>query len=82
MGSYVEFRDDTTGRVQAGTLVYPSEADIERRRFSVLTPIGAALIGVSVGQSIGWTTRTGEHRQLTVVGVSSDAEIRSPQASV
>lgn len=41
MNSEVEFRDDTTGRVQTVTLVYPEDADISHRKVSVLTPVGA-----------------------------------------
>src|ERR1051325_10072567 len=40
MVSEVEFRDDSTGRIQTVTLVYPSEADISQQRISVLTPAG------------------------------------------
>ena len=36
MNSEVDFRDDTTGRVQRVTLVYPEEADITQRKISVL----------------------------------------------
>ena len=69
MGCEVDFRDDTTGRVQTVTLVYPHEADISKGKISVLTPIGTALVGLSLGQSIGWTTRTGESKRLTVLQV-------------
>jgi regulator of nucleoside diphosphate kinase len=69
MGCEVDFRDDMTGRVQTVTLVYPREADISLGRVSVLTPIGTALIGLSVGKSIDWTTRTGESKRLTVLQV-------------
>jgi regulator of nucleoside diphosphate kinase len=69
MGSVVEFRDETTGKVQAVTLVYPGNADISQGRISVLTPIGAALIGLSAEDSITWETRTGELRQLTVLKI-------------
>ena len=48
------------------TLVYPEEADMEKGRLSVLTPVGAALIGLKVGQSIRWRTRADEERTLTV----------------
>ena len=51
------------------TLVYPRDADISRGRVSVLTPVGAALIGVSAGDSITWETRTGELRKLTVLKI-------------
>lgn len=69
MGCEVEFRDDTTGKVQKVTLVYPDEADISQGKISVLTPIGTALIGLHAGQSITWETRTGDLRQLTVLAV-------------
>lgn len=73
MGCEVDFRDDTTGRVQTVTLVYPHEADISKGRVSILTPIGAALIGLPLGQSIDWTTRTGESKRLTVLQVRTPA---------
>ncbi len=37
---------------------------------SVLTPIGAALIGLARGASIGWETREGVERRLTVLEVA------------
>ena len=73
MGSEVAFRDDTTGKVQAVSLVYPGEADIGRGRISVLTPVGAALLGLSKGQSIDWSTRTGTAKRLTVLDVREPA---------
>jgi len=51
-------------------LVFPVDADMEADRISVLTPIGAALIGLSEGQSIEWRTRSGEWKTLTVLKVS------------
>jgi regulator of nucleoside diphosphate kinase len=69
MNSEVEFRDDTTGKVQKVKLVYPEEADISQRKVSVLTPVGTALIGLPTGRSITWETPTGEVRQLTVLAV-------------
>ncbi len=72
MGSETTFEDDS-GRVQRVTLVYPRDADISEGKISVLTPIGAALIGLKVGQTITWETRTGEIKRLTV------REVRQPQ---
>lgn len=69
MGSEVEFRDDSSGKSQTVTLVYPGDADISQRRISVLTPVGTALIGLSTGDSITFETRTGDLRQLTVLQV-------------
>jgi len=73
MGSEVEFRDDSSGKSQTVTLVYPGDADISRRRISVLTPVGTALIGLSMGDSITFETRTGDLRRLTVL------QVREPQ---
>ena len=69
MGSEVEFRDDVTGQIRVVTLVYPEDADIAASKISVLTPVGAALIGLSAGQSIEWQTPTGGWRSLSVLRV-------------
>jgi regulator of nucleoside diphosphate kinase len=69
MNSEVEFRDETTGKVQRVMLVYPQEADISQRRISVLTPVGTALIGLRTGDSITWEAPDGELRRLTVLSV-------------
>jgi regulator of nucleoside diphosphate kinase len=69
MNSDAEYRDEETGRVHRVRLVYPGEADISRHYISVLTPIGAALIGLRKGQSIPWRTPSGEDRSLTVLAV-------------
>ncbi len=74
MGCEVEFRDDTTGKVQTVTLVYPGEADISQGKISVLTPIGAALIGMRAGHSITWETRAGDLKRLTVIDVREPKE--------
>ncbi|MFN4098033.1 MAG: nucleoside diphosphate kinase regulator [Sphingomonas sp.] len=71
MGSRVTFRDDVTSQVRTVTLVYPDEADLSEGRISVLTPIGAALIGLSVNQSIEWETLSGGRRSLTVLAVDA-----------
>jgi regulator of nucleoside diphosphate kinase len=69
MGSEVEFRDDSTMKVRRVILVYPNEADVDAGKISVMTPIGAALIGLSVGQSIEWELPSGGWRSLTVLDV-------------
>lgn len=69
MNKAVEFRDEATRQVRRVTLVYPCDADILAGRLSVLTPIGAALIGLTEGASIEWETRDGQSRMLTVLRV-------------
>ena len=70
MGSQVRYCDDETGDVRDVVLVYPHEADISLKRISVLTPVGAALIGLSVGQAIEFQTPAHRKRSLTILGVS------------
>ena len=72
MESEVIFRDDATGIQKQVILVYPKAANIEAGRISVLTPIGAALIGLSAGQAISFATPSGELKSLTVL------EVRQP----
>jgi regulator of nucleoside diphosphate kinase len=69
MNCEVEFRDETTGKIQRITLVYPEDSDISKRKVSVLTPVGTALIGLREGHSMAWETPNGEVRHLTVLTV-------------
>jgi regulator of nucleoside diphosphate kinase len=66
MHSEVEYQDDVTGQISRATLVYPDEEDLDASRISVLTHIGAALIGMREGQSIEWQSPIGGWRGLTV----------------
>lgn len=70
MGSQVRYCNDKTGEVRDVVLVYPHEADITLKRISVLTPVGAALIGLSVGQAIEFQTPGHNKHSLTILGVS------------
>lgn len=68
MGSTVEFNLNG-GAKRRVTLVLPGEADIGSGRISVMTPIGAALIGLSTGQTILWPSRDGREQALSIVNV-------------
>jgi regulator of nucleoside diphosphate kinase len=72
MGSQVTYSDGATHRTRKVTLVYPGEADIDQNRVSILTPIGAALIGLSPEQSIEWPSPDGGVGSLTVLDVKND----------
>ena len=69
MYSHVEFRSESDGRTQCVTLVYPNEEDIAMGKISILTPIGAALIGMTENQSIEWDGRNGQPYRLTVLRI-------------
>lgn len=70
MGSTVTFKSDD-GTTRTLKLVYPADESLDEHRISVMTPVGAALIGLSEGQSISWTARDGKHHRLTVTKVAS-----------
>ena len=76
MGSTVTFKPDT-GEAKTVTLVFPGDADISEGRVSILTPVGTALIGLSIGQSILWTARDGRRHELSVLAVSQPAPERN-----
>lgn len=69
MDSNVTFRDDVSGQARTVRLVYPEDADVDAGKISILTPIGAALIGLSEGQTIEFQTPAGGWRALTVLAV-------------
>jgi regulator of nucleoside diphosphate kinase len=54
-------------------LVYPKDADFKSRRLSVLTPVGAMLLGLAEGQSIHWYGADGRSHRVSVDKVSKAA---------
>ncbi len=73
MGSMVTFRDVVTREESTVELAYPDRADPSRGRISILAPVGAALIGLRVGEQISWPVPHGRDRHLEVVEVSDTA---------
>lgn len=69
MHSRVEFVDEASGASRTVELVYPADADIDAGRISIMTPVGAGLIGLREGQSILWPDRDGQQRRLSIVKV-------------
>lgn len=80
MGSTLRFVSDL-GEYRTVTLVFPGEADIATGKISILTPIGAALIGLAAGQSIDWTARDGRVHRLTVEMVQAPVDLLAASAT-
>jgi regulator of nucleoside diphosphate kinase len=74
MNSTVEFIDDKTGQTFQMTLVYP-DAVTGHETVSIFAPVGSALLGLSVGQSIVWQIPGGRELNLRVLKV-----LRQPEA--
>lgn len=62
MNSRVCLQDMETGDDLVYTLVFPPDADLERGRISVLAPIGTAMIGFRVGDTIQWQVPAGTRK--------------------
>ena len=69
MNSRVIFENETTSERREITLVYPASADIDAGKISVLVPVGTALLGLRVGQSIDWELPGGEKQRYRIVEV-------------
>jgi len=70
MNSQVTFIDldtDATSRVR---LVYPADSGSTKDCVSILAPVGAALIGLRVGEEIEWPLPMGGRRRLKVLALS------------
>lgn len=66
MHSRLIYLDERTGATREVELVYPDEAAPMAGKVSVLAPVGSALLGLSVGQSIDWEFPNGEVHRLRV----------------
>jgi regulator of nucleoside diphosphate kinase len=62
MNSEVEVFDLETAERRCVTVVFPSLADIEAGRVSVLAPLGTALIGKREGAHVRWQTPRGSRQ--------------------
>ncbi len=54
INSRVRIKDLANGKESEFTIVMPQEADIQKMKISILTPMGAALIGFRPGQTVTW----------------------------
>ena len=73
MGARVDFVDEGTGARRTVELVYPPEADIGAGKLSILSLVGAGLIGLAEGQTIRWPDRSGAERVLRIETVTPPA---------
>ena len=62
MRSSVRLRDLDTGGEMVYTLVFPSEANFDEGKISVLAPVGTAMLGYRVGDAIEWDVPSGRRR--------------------
>lgn len=70
MNATVRFVDLDSGATRTVQLVYPRDADVSQMRISVLSPVGSALIGLSIGGTIEWPLASGKRARLQVEAVN------------
>ena len=59
MNSRVRYRDLEDDSEMEITLVFPGDADISRGKMSILSPIGTAVLGYKVGDTLEWQVPDG-----------------------
>ncbi len=59
MNSRVRVRSPESGAERCLTICYPAQANVEQGRVSVVSPLGLALLGRSVGQQATWVRPDG-----------------------
>jgi regulator of nucleoside diphosphate kinase len=69
MNSRVRFTLDAPAEEFDLTLAYPKDMRPDGAHLSILSPVGNALIGLAVGDSIDWQRPDGASFQLTVLEV-------------
>lgn len=76
LNTEMEVRDEASGHVARLILVNPREANIVAGRISVLTPVGAALLGLTEGASTTVHVPSGEEKRLSIVRILMQPEAR------
>ena len=76
MNSRVDITDLASGARQTLTLCYPADAQPARGRISVLSPVGAGLLGLRAGTVARWRTPQGGDCSARI-----DAVVFQPEAS-
>lgn len=66
---YTDGRGEEARRVR---LVLPQDADIDQGQVSILSWVGAGLIGLTEGMSVDWPDASGELRRLTPILVETE----------
>ncbi|WP_426394752.1 nucleoside diphosphate kinase regulator [Ralstonia sp. R-29] len=73
MNSVVRVVDDA-GAEQEWTLVYPEDANVASAKLSVLSPMGAALLGARAGKSVKYSAPNGAQHSLRIERVAFQPE--------
>ena len=76
MNSTIAFENVNSGKHFELALVYPKDMDANPGKVSILAPVGSALLGLAVGQTIQWPMPGGNTLDLRVLEVRDQPEAR------
>lgn len=71
MNSTVEFQWKMDQRRETLRLVFPEHYVADGTKVSIASPVGVALLGMRVGETITWVSRRGEEISLTVLSTAA-----------
>lgn len=74
MNSRVRFQLDGKPEELDMSLAYPRDVDGSGSKISILTPVGTALLGLKIGESIQWKRLDGTPFQVKVCGIAYQPE--------
>ncbi len=69
MNSCVTFEVEETGQQFQRHLLYPHQLSSVEHPISIMAPIGSALLGLQVGQTIDWTLPGGKHSHVRIMSI-------------
>ncbi len=72
IGSWVTYEDLGSGQIRNIQIVPPGDADIDKRQVSVLSLVGASLLGLAPDAEFGWTDDNGRPHRLKVLSVEAE----------
>ena len=75
LNSIVTIRSSFNGE-QTFQIVLPSNSDIERKKLSLLAPMGMALFGYAMGDEVSWMFPSGKH-DIRIVKVEQPNKIEA-----
>lgn len=73
LNSFVKVKELSSNRIMEFRIVMPVNADINEKRISVVTPMGAALIGLCKGEKVSWKMPAGM-KSFEILEVVQDFE--------
>jgi regulator of nucleoside diphosphate kinase len=80
MNSRVLFEDVRTNEAGTVTIVYPADANPSEGRISVLSPVGAALLGEPEGRELELPLPHGQSRRIRIESVLYQPEAQGDYA--